>query len=112
MLSRQTQKVNAVTFSKTLPPLPVMSALPDEQLIELLLHLQVWLPCHFIVETPLIGVAQKAPQDSARAILNGQPQIAYALITLMVKMGAVDLKVLAVRTQPPTVSHLTFCRRN
>jgi hypothetical protein len=55
--ARQTQKENAVTFSKTLPPLPVMSALPDEQLIELLLHLQVRLPYHLIVETSLIGAA-------------------------------------------------------
>jgi hypothetical protein len=34
-----------------------MSALPDEQLIELLLHLQVRLPYHLIIETSLIGAA-------------------------------------------------------
>ncbi|KAG6329005.1 hypothetical protein ID866_10085, partial [Astraeus odoratus] len=48
----------------------------DEQLIELLLTLK------------------KTTPDQARAILASTPQIAYALITLMVKMNAVDVQVL------------------
>ncbi|KAG6919849.1 hypothetical protein DXG01_015556 [Tephrocybe rancida] len=46
-----------------------------EQLLELLLQLK------------------KTTPDAARSILNGQPQIAYALMTLMVKMNAVNFEV-------------------
>ncbi|KIM64139.1 hypothetical protein SCLCIDRAFT_1213549 [Scleroderma citrinum Foug A] len=48
----------------------------EEQLIELLLTLK------------------KTTPDQSRAILASTPQIAYALITLMVKMNAVDVQVL------------------
>ncbi|EGN93546.1 hypothetical protein SERLA73DRAFT_156149 [Serpula lacrymans var. lacrymans S7.3] len=48
----------------------------EEQLIELLLHLK------------------KTTPEQARAILSSQPQIAYALIALMVKINAVDVQVL------------------
>ncbi|KAG6845573.1 hypothetical protein H0H87_007252 [Tephrocybe sp. NHM501043] len=46
-----------------------------EQLLELLLQLK------------------KTTPDAARTILNAQPQIAYALMTLMVKMNAVNFEV-------------------
>ncbi|KAI0271473.1 hypothetical protein BC834DRAFT_966949 [Gloeopeniophorella convolvens] len=49
--------------------------LPEDQLIELLLQLK------------------KTPPDQAKAILNSQPQIAYALVALMVKMGAIDIPI-------------------
>ncbi|KII93081.1 hypothetical protein PLICRDRAFT_35253 [Plicaturopsis crispa FD-325 SS-3] len=52
-----------------------MSGLPEEQLLELLLHLK-----------------RSSPGD-ARTILNSQPQISYALIALMVKMNAIDVEV-------------------
>ncbi|KAI0067982.1 hypothetical protein BV25DRAFT_1818333 [Artomyces pyxidatus] len=50
--------------------------IPEEQLIELLVQLK------------------RAPPDQARSILNSQPQIAYSLITLMVKMNAINIEVL------------------
>ncbi|KAL4068824.1 hypothetical protein V8B97DRAFT_752844 [Scleroderma yunnanense] len=60
----------------------------EEQLIELLLTLK------------------KTTPEQARAILASTPQIAYALITLMVKMNAVDVQVLQVaysaNIPPPT----------
>lgn len=40
---------------------------------------------------------QKSTPDAARQILNSQPQIAYALITLMVTMNAVNFEVFQVR---------------
>ncbi|KIJ66569.1 hypothetical protein HYDPIDRAFT_129553 [Hydnomerulius pinastri MD-312] len=48
----------------------------EEQLVELMLTLK------------------KTTPDQARAILTSTPQIAYALIALMVKMNAVDVQVL------------------
>ncbi|KAH7886448.1 hypothetical protein F5I97DRAFT_1809457, partial [Phlebopus sp. FC_14] len=48
----------------------------EEQLIELLLTLK------------------KTTPDQARAILSSTPQIAYALMSLMVKMNAIDVQVL------------------
>ncbi|KAL1718451.1 hypothetical protein EV715DRAFT_252739 [Schizophyllum commune] len=56
----------------------VMSTSPTlatEQLLELLMQLK------------------KTTPDAARQILNAQPQIAYALITLMVSMNAIDIDV-------------------
>ncbi|KAL0952199.1 hypothetical protein HGRIS_008808 [Hohenbuehelia grisea] len=50
-------------------------SLATEQLLELLLHLK------------------KAGPDAAKQILNSQPQIAYALITLMVNMNAINFEV-------------------
>lgn len=41
--------------------------------------------------------AQKTTPDQSRAILNAQPQIGYALVPLMVKLGIVNLEVLQVR---------------
>ncbi|TRM65875.1 hypothetical protein BD626DRAFT_486097 [Schizophyllum amplum] len=49
--------------------------LATEQLLELLMQLK------------------KTTPDAARQILNAQPQIAYALITLMVSMNAIDIEV-------------------
>ncbi|KAI0305070.1 hypothetical protein BC826DRAFT_32170 [Russula brevipes] len=49
--------------------------LPEDQLIELLLELK-----------------RTAP-DQAKAILNSQPQIAYALVALMVKIGIIDIPI-------------------
>ncbi|KAG6835236.1 hypothetical protein H0H93_003643, partial [Arthromyces matolae] len=49
--------------------------LPTEQLLELLVQLK------------------KTTPEAARSILNGQPQIAYALMTLMVKLNAVNFEV-------------------
>jgi cleavage stimulation factor subunit 2 len=49
---------------------------------------------------------KKTRPDSARAILNAQPQIAYALITLMVNVNAVDVDVLQVRS-PLLVQYIT-----
>ncbi|KAI6135973.1 hypothetical protein F5141DRAFT_1059240 [Pisolithus sp. B1] len=53
----------------------------EEQLIELMLTLKNTTP------------------DQARSILASTPQIAYALITLMVKMNAVDVQVLQTRVK-------------
>jgi len=50
--------------------------LPEDQLIELLLQLR------------------KTAPDQAKAILNSQPQITYALVALMVKMGVIDIPIL------------------
>lgn len=52
--------------------------LPEDQLLELLVQLQ------------------KTTPEQARAILNGQPAIGYALVPLMAKMGIVNLEVLQV----------------
>ncbi|KAG5724383.1 hypothetical protein E4T56_gene16085 [Termitomyces sp. T112] len=49
--------------------------LAAEQLLELLIQLK------------------KTTPEAARSILNGQPQIAYALMTLMVKLNAVNFEV-------------------
>jgi len=49
--------------------------LPEDQLIELLLELKRTTP------------------DQAKAILNSQPQIAYALVALMVKIGIIDIPI-------------------
>ncbi|KAF9235386.1 hypothetical protein BU15DRAFT_89598 [Melanogaster broomeanus] len=58
----------------------------EEQLIELMLTLK------------------KTTPDQARAILTSTPQIAYALIALMVKMNAVDVQVLQVRICSKTLA--------
>ena len=39
---------------------------------------------------------QRTPPEQTRSILASQPQIAYALIALMVKINAVDVQVLQV----------------
>ncbi|KAI5119780.1 hypothetical protein M0805_009251 [Coniferiporia weirii] len=52
------------------------AALPEGELLELLVQLQ------------------KTTPESARAILNAQPAIGYALVPLMVRMGIVNLEVL------------------
>jgi hypothetical protein len=52
--------------------------LPEDQLIELLLQLR------------------KTSPDQAKAILNSQPQITYALVALMVKMGVIDIPIFQV----------------
>lgn len=56
--------------------------LPEDQLLELLTQLQ------------------KTTPDQARAILNAQPAIGYALVPLMARMGIVNLEVLQVRFVP------------
>ena len=60
----------------TSTPTPVI---PEEQLLELLIQLQ------------------KTTPEQARAILNAQPAIGYALVPLMAKMGILNLDVLQVR---------------
>ncbi|KAF9651407.1 hypothetical protein BDM02DRAFT_3184656 [Thelephora ganbajun] len=52
-----------------------MAGLPDENLIELLLHLK------------------KTTPEQAKMILNSQPQVSYALMDLMVKINAVNMEV-------------------
>jgi len=49
--------------------------LPEDDLIQLLLELKRTTP------------------DQAKAILNSQPQIAYALVVLMVKIGIIDIPI-------------------
>ncbi|KAG6872019.1 hypothetical protein C0995_013830 [Termitomyces sp. Mi166 len=56
--------------------------LATEQLLELLIQLKV-----------LSSPPTKTTPEAARSILNGQPQIAYALMTLMVKLNAVNFEV-------------------
>lgn len=58
----------------------------SEQLIELMLQLK------------------KTTPAAAKQILNSQPQIAYALITLMVSMNAINLEVFQVEPHPLTVN--------
>ncbi|KZT30988.1 hypothetical protein NEOLEDRAFT_1174339 [Neolentinus lepideus HHB14362 ss-1] len=53
-----------------------MSQSPDDQLIELLLHLRRTTP------------------EQARQVLNAQPQLSYLLIQLMVKMNAINFEAL------------------
>ncbi|KAI0307628.1 hypothetical protein B0F90DRAFT_1807080 [Multifurca ochricompacta] len=59
--------------------------LPEDQLIELLLQLK------------------KTTPDQAKAILHSQPQIAYALVALMVKIGVIDIPIFQVK---PVIRHL------
>lgn len=68
----------------------------EEQLLELLLQLKV---CYSYLYSPMILTwyrTQKTTPDAARQILNSQPQIAYALITLMVTMNAINFEVFQV----------------
>ncbi|KAI6124298.1 hypothetical protein EV401DRAFT_1943561, partial [Pisolithus croceorrhizus] len=71
----------------------------EEQLIELMLTLKNTTP------------------DQARSILASTPQIAYALITLIIKMNAVDVQVLqenshrAFHKRTSTTCHPTSLRR-
>ncbi|KAF8890106.1 hypothetical protein BD779DRAFT_1518345 [Infundibulicybe gibba] len=58
-------------------------SMATEQLLELLLQLK------------------KTTPAAARQILNSQPQIAYALITLMVSMNAINFDVFQVPITPP-----------
>ena len=49
----------------------------------------------------LLGIArahrsQRTTPDQAKAILNSQPQIAYALVALMVKIGIIDIPIFQV----------------
>jgi Hinge domain of cleavage stimulation factor subunit 2 len=69
-------------------------SLPEEQLLELLLQLKVRLRLVFTVLNRLKNCTRKLHQT--RALLNSQPQIAYALITLMANMNVVNVDVLHV----------------
>ncbi|KAI0286844.1 hypothetical protein BGY98DRAFT_1086831 [Russula aff. rugulosa BPL654] len=60
--------------------------LPEDQLIELLLELKRTTP------------------DQAKGILNAQPQIAYALVALMVKIGIIDIPIFQVSFTPQTLA--------
>lgn len=62
----------------------------SEQLIELMLQLK------------------KTTPAAAKQILNSQPQIAYALMTLMVSMNAVNFEVFQVYTVWSQISLLHF----
>ena len=53
-------------------------------------------------------VQQKTTPQQARSILTSTPQIAYALVALMVKMNAVDVQVLQVRA---FIHRMSFHRR-
>ena len=71
--------------------------LATEQLLELLLTLKVKLESQLTLSN--YGPAnwyQKTTPAAARGILNDQPAIAYALITLMVSMNAIDIEVFQV----------------
>lgn len=58
--------------------------------------------CIFIPTTSVarstVSAQQKTTPQQARSILASTPQIAYALVALMVKMNAIDVQVLQVRT--------------
>ena len=72
------------------------STMAQEQLLELLLQLKVAI--FFSVAVCLdIYLQQKTTPDQARAILNAQPQIAYALMTTMVNINAINVEVVQVR---------------
>ena len=75
----------------------IMSA-PEDQLIELLLQLKVsvYVPAPLWCLRGVYEVVQKTTPDQARAILNAQPQISYALIGLMIKMNVIDVELLTV----------------
>ncbi|KAI0005526.1 hypothetical protein BJV74DRAFT_875451 [Russula compacta] len=67
--------------------------LPEDQLIELLLELKRTTP------------------DQAKAILHSQPQIAYALVALMVKIGIIDIPIFQVPFTFPffhSISNFSF----
>jgi hypothetical protein len=68
--------------------------LPEDKLIELLLELKVsngsW------SRAIIAEWSQRTTPDQAKAILNSQPQIAYALVALMVKIGIIDIPIFQV----------------
>jgi hypothetical protein len=47
--------------------------------------------------------SQRTTPDQAKAILNSQPQIAYALVALMVKMGIIDIPIFQVSLTLPYI---------
>jgi cleavage stimulation factor subunit 2 len=67
--------------------------LPEDQLIELLLELKV---CNNLLRVATAQHSQRTAPDQAKAILNSQPQIAYALVALMVKIGIIDIPIFQV----------------
>ena len=70
-------------------------AAQEEQLLELLLQLKVRaLTVSCSVPPQLV---QKTTPEQARVILNAQPQIAYALMALMVNLNAINMEVTQVR---------------
>jgi cleavage stimulation factor subunit 2 len=82
-------------LSTTLVTMSSTIQLPEEQLIELLLELKASNALLFL------GIvraqrSQRTTPDQAKAILNSQPQIAYALVSLMVKIGIIDIPIFQV----------------
>lgn len=80
------------------------SSVPEDQLIELLLHLHVrslrlrTKRFSFSQSAAIHNGLQKTKPEEARSILNQQPQISYALIALMVKLNAINVEVMTVRS--------------
>lgn len=65
-----------------------------EQLLELLIQLKV---SQLLSMKGTAAIqTQKTTPKAARDILNAQPAIAYALISLMVSMGAINVEVFQV----------------
>lgn len=66
-----------------------------EQLLELLVQLKVSICSLYVDQIPRY-LCQKTTSNAARDILNSQPAIAYALISLMVSVGAINVDVFQV----------------
>ena len=69
--------------------------LATEQLLELLMQLKACVSSR--ITNVFLCCWQKTTPAAAKQILNGQPSISYALITLMVAMNAIKLDVFYVR---------------
>jgi len=86
-----------------------MAGLPDENLIELLLHLKVHTrPLSY--PTLILNLRQKTTPEQAKLILNSQPQVSYALMDLMVKINAVNMEVFQVLYPSPFLTLPEFIR--
>ena len=53
-----------------------------------------------IIKISLLENTQKTTPEQARTVLQGQPQISYSLIALMVRINAVNVDVLQVSHLP------------
>jgi cleavage stimulation factor subunit 2 len=69
--------------------------LPEDQLIELLLELKAS-NALFLLAIARAQRSQRTTPDQAKAILNSQPQISYALVALMVKINIIDIPIFQV----------------
>ena len=58
-----------------------------------------------LIHKPTLHCAQRTTPNEARTILNSQPQIAYALMSVMVNINAVKMEVVQVRAHNQVRQH-------